>query len=450
MAGRRSIGPVEGQDLGNSGSTQLYRASDESTPGNQETVVSILHSSDNLVEAFSQNRFKRVIHRVYGHPPKRVQMSKPPLRSFALHRYVYYWLYVLLRLYKPKWLRWLPIPRPSSRVRYNRAVRQIATVQLYARKTGATFSRKGGVGKTSIVKARAGWIKLHRTEWNILVQDNNPDSGTLGDRSRRTTSLALADLVEAVDSGFVRSKADFAHYCNVMEEGSYLLASNPPDDYEGDFSLTVPKFKSVHGTVGRYIDVHLYDCGTDSGRATNLRALLAADFIELVTTPAQDSLKQTMQAYVWMCKHAAVTSKHVVLVVNRMHWWTNLDDIEVSFLQMAAKQFTEEGVREWTPKSFSVMGVGWDPRLHLGLDFTATQLRRSVIADHAQIEALELCSVADTFSGEPAAGMSHRARMVYVSQKRRAHVMIKPQVSEDSVPEPSDDGEIRLAQQRGR
>lgn len=421
LRGRGRTGPSEGRDLGQPPATTVPDSQDQ--PDDAASAANIAETSEPLVESifqagdgvkkerhvwrnmrrafartFNRANFVRVMHAIYGVPPARVVQGRSPW--YALHRQLYWWLYVLLRLYKPAQLAWLPCPRPSSRVRLRRAKMRIQRVVIFGRKTFSVFSRKGGVGKTTLSKASAGRIKHHRQEWQVIVQDNNPDSGTLALRGRTTTNLALEHLVNAAESGLVHSATDYLRHGNVMEEGYYLIASNPPGDYKGKFTLTVRAFKLLHALSGRFAQIHVYDCGTDSRRGTNVRALVEGDVIKLVTTPARDSLEQTTGAFVWMCGHPQIGIKHVILEVNRHFWWRNLDRIQDRFERMAAAQFAKEGNTTWRPRSFHVMGVGWDPRLQLGLNFTSRSMRSSVRADLDEVDALALELVADAFVGD--------------------------------------------------
>lgn len=337
---------------------------------------------------------------LFGQPPARVVENRPPLISLAIWRWLYFWFYVTFRIYKASWLNWMPVPRPSPIHRLRRAHKRMKQVRLHVAKVIASFSKKGGVGKTSLIKAATGILKRVFPQWNVSVHDNNPDRGTLADRGARTTQYCVEDLVANQD--YVVSYAAYARYCNEMPEGSLLLASTRPDDYQGELNISAEDFMAVDAIARRYLNVMLLDCGTDTKSAASLLGLNSADVIWLITTSAMDSLEQTKNVYVWMRKYPHINNKHIILVVNRRHFWTNLDAIKATFLDMAAHQFEKEGNKHpYTPKSFHVMGVGWDPRLALGRKFNSRQLRLGVQADITEIEALSLELVADHIVGQP-------------------------------------------------
>ena len=342
-----------------------------------------------------------------GNPPDRVLSNKPPFRPLSIHRWAYFWFYVTPRLYKRRALHWLPIPRPSVRRRAKRSTDLIADVQFHETKVIAVFAMKGGVGKTSIAKALAGLTKRLRQAWDVLVQDNNPDRGTLADRGRRTVKHCISDLVDNLSQ--VESKIDFVRYCNELEEGALMLASTRPDEFSGELDITEDDFIRIHNLENQFFDVVFLDCGTDKKRETNLRGLEEADAIHLVSTPARDSLYQAVMTYVWMCKHPELRSKHIVLIINRKKWWNNLDKIQ-SFFVEAAKRELSEGeniVAVWRPMSFQTFSVSWDLRLALGLNFTSYQLRRTVQTDQLEVLARTFELIADSFASQPDSQLTH-------------------------------------------
>jgi hypothetical protein len=225
-----------------------------------------------------------------------------------------------------------------------------------------------------------------------------------------------------------------------------LIASNPPGDYQGKFTLAVKAFRLLHGLSSRFVQVHVYDCGTDSQRPTNVRALVDSDVVLLVTTPAKDSLEQTTSAFVWMCSHPQIRNKHVILVVNRRFWWRNLDRIQARFDEMATLQFAKEGVASWRPKSFNAMGVGWDPRLQLGNKFTSGSMRASVRADLDEIGALALELVADAFEDDPHADLP-QSRLIW---DRAVGELNKEATVRQALAEASDDAPRHALAKKGQ
>jgi MinD-like ATPase involved in chromosome partitioning or flagellar assembly len=348
------------------------------------------------------------VHRLLlGSPPDRVMSNKPPFRLLSVHRWVYFWLYVTLRVYKARALHWMPIPRPSVRYRMRKAVEQIQDVQFHKTKVIASFSMKGGVGKTSLAKLKTGLIKRVRKAFNVLVQDNNPDRGTLADRGRRTVKHSVEDLVDNIDQ--VETAIDFSRYCTELEEGALMLASTRPGEFSGELDITEAQFDQIITLEEDFFDVVILDCGTDRKRETNLRALQRADVIHLVSTPAKDSVYQAVATYVWMCKHPVLRHKHIVLEVNRKKWWHNLDKIQDFFIETVQEEFAKDENRRaiWRPISFQTFGVSWDLRLALGLNFTSFELRRAIQADEFEVLARSFELVADGFVSLPDSQLTH-------------------------------------------
>lgn len=291
----------------------------------------------------------------------------------------------------------------------------IQNVQFNSLKCIASFSKKGGVGKTSVLKALAGMFKHLRRALNVLIQDNNPDRGTLADRGRRTVKHSIMDLL--ANFADIQTETDFIRYCNEMEEGSLLLASTRPDEFTGELDISTTDFGEVYRLAEDFFNIVFYDCGTDAKSTTNQAALEVADVIQLYSTPAKDSIYQAVMSYVWMCKHPQLRDKHVILVINRRHWWTNLDRIQKFFMDTAAKEL-EKDKGPWRPSSFTTLGVGWDLRLALGLNFTSLQLRRGVRADLLELLATSVRLMADSFINQPESQLTHQ-------QEKQAQEMLQ-------------------------
>jgi hypothetical protein len=250
-------------------------------------------------------------------------------------------------------------------------------------------------------------LKRLRPSFSILVQDNNPDRGTLGDRGRRTSRFSIKDLGDNI--AHVATKPDFTRYCNELEEGIWMLASTRPDELSGKLDITAKQFGEIHAKSETFFDAVVLDFGTDKVRGTNLQGLYESDVIFLMTIPAKDRLKQVADGYVWMCKHPELRNKHVVLLVNRKKWWNNLDRIQNFFASAAEKELNtpENRGAQWRPLSFMTVGVAWDPRLAMGLKFTSDQLRRTVRTDVDQALARGMEQVADSFISKPDSQRTH-------------------------------------------
>lgn len=341
---------------------------------------------------------------ILGTPPKRVLDDQPSLHLFGVHRWVYFWLYVALRLYRVKSLHWLPAPRPTPAERSKRAMVLIDKAQFNELKSFSSISLKGGVGKTSILKAFIARMKALRSDLDILIQDNNPDRGTLADRGDRTTRFSVKDLLKNLND--VKLSPDFKRYCNRMAEGYFLLASSRPKQYSSHTKVTADEFNEIREKQKIYFDLSAYDCGTDSSNESNQAALKASDVILLVTTAAKDSIEQTIVTYVWICQDAELSKKHVILVINRKHWWVNLDKIQETVISETKEGLNEEG-EEKPLTSLETRGIGWDLRLQLGLNFNSSQLQRSVRADIDQLIAAAFDRTADSFAGDFDTQLTH-------------------------------------------
>ncbi|ORW54684.1 hypothetical protein AWC20_19350 [Mycobacterium parmense] len=158
----------------------------------------------------------------------------------------------------------------------------------------AVVGLKGGAGKTAVAVALASTFARIRGD-RILAVDANPVAGNLADRVGRQSRATVADLLTGAglsNYNDVRAHTSVHEFdLEVLSAAEYGAARGP---------LTEEEWRCVVGTVPRYYNLVLADCGTDLLSPATRAILATASGVVLVSSASADGIGQAALALDWL------------------------------------------------------------------------------------------------------------------------------------------------------
>jgi len=149
----------------------------------------------------------------------------------------------------------------------------------------ATFSPKGGPGKTTIGAGEAiTWSTARRRDRAVVIgADSN--AGTLSVKMGQTKGWSLQMLADKHDDIDSYEKLIWAF--GFQGEGVMVVASDPSAERDNE---NATDFKKVVNHLSTYLNVFKIDCGIDFNNPLTQSVLEATDILVLVTDPTRDCL----------------------------------------------------------------------------------------------------------------------------------------------------------------
>ena len=178
--------------------------------------------------------------------------------------------------------------------------------------TIAVFSRKGGVGKTTI-SAYLGTTLAVERGGRIMALDGDAEAGSLGwllapDAPSTLAALASADPIP-------NDYAGLRHYTTTTPEGLEVIVGDPAE--MGPISNI--GLEAVSKQLARHYDLSIFDTGAGVTRATGRVLVNSARVLLLVMGPSVDSVRAAERTLAWLDERpgeAADPNVQVIAVIN--------------------------------------------------------------------------------------------------------------------------------------
>jgi cellulose biosynthesis protein BcsQ len=306
------------------------------------------------------------------------------------------------------------VPPMTLKEREQIAAAQIERVRFNDMKVIAIVSLKGGVGKTTLSLLLSGMIKQRRKAFSVLVQDSNPDSGTLGIKIRSTVKFSLPDLIRNLQ--YVEKVTDFVRYCNETSLGVYVLSSRMSDLFE-DTDIDAyeqqklrPLIDAVFLKASGLFNVQVDDCGTSNKDPINIAALARAHKFVIPTTPAEDSLLMAMKTLRFLLKRHPEKAKQSLIVVNMMGRRNRLEYIRQRFETLIREEEDFHSLETEMldcMETVTIMPVGYSRKLRNSRDVNPTEVGRKLYTQLIELTARWCNDLADMFSDDPDSQLTH-------------------------------------------
>lgn len=247
--------------------------------------------------------------------------------------------------------------------------------------TIAVFSRKGGVGKTTI-SAYLGLTLASERGGRIVVLDGDAEAGSLGwllaPRAPSTlAALAAADPIPN-DYGQLR------RYTAVTPEGLEVIVGEPAE--MGPISTT--GLEAVADQLARHYDLSIFDTGAGVTRAAGRVLVNNARVLLLVMSPSVDSVRAAERTLAWLDERpgeAVRPGAQVVAVINGIP-----PNVKNSHVERIESHFAD--------RCHAVVRLPWDQ--HLAAGSTSVSLDR--LAKPTRQAFLELAATTVTALARPA------------------------------------------------
>ncbi len=178
--------------------------------------------------------------------------------------------------------------------------------------TVAVFSRKGGVGKTTIT-AYLGSTLASLRGGRIVALDGDAEAGSLGWLLAPRAPSSLAQLAYAQPSP--RNFHEMRQYAASTDTGLDVIIGEPAENGvlgEGEMQRVVDVLSDNY-------DISLFDTGAGVTRATGRVLVHSARTLLLVMGPSVDSVRAAERTLAWLDEHpgeAAHPDARVIAVIN--------------------------------------------------------------------------------------------------------------------------------------
>lgn len=237
---------------------------------------------------------------------------------------------------------------PSAKDRRIEELRSIVRRPV-ADGTVAVFSRKGGVGKTTI-SAYLGLMLAMERQDRVVALDGDAEAGSLGWLLAPKAPSTLAALASAdpVPSDYEALR----RYTVSTPEGLEVIIGDPAES--GPISTT--GLEAVAHQLGRHYDVAIFDTGAGVTRATGRALVTSARVLLLVMGPSVDSVRAAERTLAWLDERpgeAAGEDVHVIAVINGIS-----SNIKPSHIDKIEQHFAD--------RCAAVVRIPWDAHLATG------------------------------------------------------------------------------------
>jgi MinD-like ATPase involved in chromosome partitioning or flagellar assembly len=201
----------------------------------------------------------------------------------------------------------------------------------------AVVSVKGGVGKTTVAAGLGLALAANRGD-RVVVQDADPDAGTLAERlgaEPAGSTRSLLDCAGSPGDGPLTALAEVARHLGLAHR-LHVLAGDP-DPGPGP-ALDRPEHEWLSGVLARFHDVVITDSGTGLVHPVVRAALDLADGLVVVGSPAVDGASRASATLDWLDAHghgALAADAVVALAADRAGEDVDRDRIRAHFAARA-------------------------------------------------------------------------------------------------------------------
>jgi len=236
--------------------------------------------------------------------------------------------------------------------------------------TVAVFSRKGGVGKTTI-SAYLGLTLATERGGRIVALDGDAEAGSLGWLLAPRAPSTLAALASA--HPIPDDYAGLRRYTTKTAEGLEVIVGDPAE--MGPISTS--GLEVVAQQLSRHYDISIFDTGAGVTRATGRALVGSARVLLLVMGPSVDSVRAAERTLAWLDERPEGLGEDVkvIAVINGIS-----ANIKASHIDKIENHFAD--------RCDAVVRIPWDA--HLGAGSSTVALDR--LNKHTRKAFLELAA----------------------------------------------------------
>ncbi|HEX4057440.1 MAG TPA: MinD/ParA family protein [Galbitalea sp.] len=192
------------------------------------------------------------------------------------------------------------------------------------------FTRKGGVGKTTVTTL-LGMAMASVRDDRVIAIDANPDRGTLAERITKTTHSTVRDVVRQVKD--IYGFTDFSEMVSRDETRLDVLASDTDPRLSAAFDDD--DYNIVADQAAKYYSVALTDCGTGIVHSVMTATLKRADAVVIVSGGSVDEARLASETLTWLESNGyPELARNAVVAINTATHATTLvklEEIEAHF-----------------------------------------------------------------------------------------------------------------------
>jgi MinD-like ATPase involved in chromosome partitioning or flagellar assembly len=192
------------------------------------------------------------------------------------------------------------------------------------------FTRKGGVGKTTVTTL-LGMAMASVRDDRVIAIDANPDRGTLAERVTKTTHSTVRNVVKQVKD--IYGFTDFSEMVSRDETRLDVLASDTDPTLSAAFDDN--DYNIVADQAAKYYSVALTDCGTGIVHSVMAATLQRADGIVIVSGGSVDEARLASETLTWLESNGyGDLARNAVVAINTATHATSLvklEEIEAHF-----------------------------------------------------------------------------------------------------------------------
>lgn len=192
------------------------------------------------------------------------------------------------------------------------------------------FTRKGGVGKTTVTTL-LGMAMASVRDDRVIAIDANPDRGTLAERITKTTHSTVRDVVKHVKD--IYGFTDFSEMVSRDETRLDVLASDTDPKLSAAFDDS--DYDIVADQAAKYYSVALTDCGTGIVHSVMAATLKRADAVVIVSGGSVDEARLASETLTWLESNGyPELARNAVVAINTATHATTLvklEEIEAHF-----------------------------------------------------------------------------------------------------------------------
>jgi MinD-like ATPase involved in chromosome partitioning or flagellar assembly len=233
------------------------------------------------------------------------------------------------------------------------------------------FTRKGGVGKTTVTTL-LGMAMASVRDDRVIAIDANPDRGTLAERITKTTHSTVRDVVNHVKD--IYGFTDFSEMVSRDETRLDVLASDTDPTLSAAFDDN--DYNIVADQAAKYYSIALTDCGTGIVHSVMSATLERADGIVIVSGGSVDEARLASETLTWLESNGyGALARNAVVAINTATHATNLvklEEIEAHF---------HSRVR-------AVVRMPYDPHLAAGATVSYKDLKPLTISSARELAAV--------------------------------------------------------------
>jgi MinD-like ATPase involved in chromosome partitioning or flagellar assembly len=233
------------------------------------------------------------------------------------------------------------------------------------------FTRKGGVGKTTVTTL-LGMAMASVRDDRVIAIDANPDRGTLAERITKTTHSTVRDVVKHAKD--IYGFTDFSEMVSRDETRLDVLASDTDPNLSAAFDDT--DYNVVADQAAKYYSIALTDCGTGIVHSVMSAILQRADGVVIVSGGSVDEARLASETISWLETNGYESlARNAVVAINTATHATNLVKLE-------------EIEAHFTSRVRAVVRMPYDPHLAAGATVSYKDLKPLTIASARDLAAI--------------------------------------------------------------